>query len=124
MANILVVDDARVMRNMLQAILTQHQHQVDMAEDGPQALALARQRDYDLVLTDLNMPEMNGISLLSKLRRIEHYRYTPILMITTETAEYRKNKARQFGATGWIAKPVTEERVINAVNKVLSRTEH
>ena len=76
--------------------------------------------NVDLALVDVNMPNMNGLSLVTKLRKLEGYQYTPIVMVTTETDEYRKKKARSVGATGWLAKPFTAERLVGAVNKLLS----
>jgi two-component system chemotaxis response regulator CheY len=121
MAHILAVDDALVIRQMVSAVLTAHGHEVSLAEDGKQALEFARDNTVDLVITDLNMPNMTGMSLITSLRRLDNYKFTPILIMTTEDADYKKQKAKSSGATGWIQKPVTEERLMNAVNKTLSK---
>lgn len=118
MARILAVDDSRSIRDMISAILTAEGHEVVSAEDGVDALDKARHDVFDMVLSDINMPNMNGISLISKLRRLPGYAYVPIVMVTTEDAEYRKNKAKTFGATGWLVKPFNPARLINAVNKL------
>ena len=118
MAEILCVDDSQSIRDLMTAILCQHGHNVTTAVDGMEAINIAREHSFDLALLDVNMPNMNGLSLLSKLRNLEHFKYTPIVMVTTETSDYRKTKARNSGATGWLAKPFTEERLMGAVNKL------
>jgi len=120
MAKILTVDDSQAIRDLVTQILSNEKHEVISACDGVEALALARTTTVDLALVDVNMPNMNGLSLVSKLRKLDAYKFTPIIMVTTETDEYRKKKARSVGATGWLAKPFTAERLIAAVNKLLS----
>jgi len=102
------------------AILTNHQHTVTTACDGMEAMQVARDNEFDIALLDVNMPNMNGLSLLSKLRKLDHFKFTPIVMVTTETSDYRKTKAKNSGATGWLAKPFTEERLIAAITKLTS----
>lgn len=119
MAEILSVDDSRVIRDLMKSILEAEGHTVSVAADGVEALKMAREKAFDIVLSDVNMPNMNGISLLGKLRRVEGYEYVPIVMVTTENDEYKKNKAKNIGATGWLVKPFTPDRVIAAVNKLL-----
>ncbi|MDH4275036.1 MAG: response regulator [Gammaproteobacteria bacterium] len=119
MATILSVDDSRVMRDMIKSVLESKGHQVLTANDGLEAMTVARQNKVDLVLADINMPNMNGISLLSKLRNLDGYQYVPIVMVTTEEAEYKKAKAKNMGATGWLQKPFTPERLLAAVKKLL-----
>lgn len=119
MATILAVDDSEAIRMMMHTILKAAGHDVVLHEDGRKALDFARDHDVDLVITDLNMPEMGGMSLVASLRRMDSYAHTPILIMTTETADYKKQKAKSAGATGWIAKPVTEERLLMAVKKTI-----
>ena len=121
MARILAVDDSMMVRNLVSTVLTEAGHEVVTAVDGTDALRIARDETFDLVLSDINMPEMNGISLVSKLRRIETFKFTPIIMVTTESGDYKKKKAKSFGATGWLLKPFNEERLLAAVNKTLSK---
>lgn len=121
MASILAVDDQKVMRDLVSAILTAEGHDVTVAEDGTQALDLARQYQFDMVLSDINMPNMNGISLVSKLRRLEHFEDTPIIMLTTESSDFKKDKAKKMGANGWLQKPFQPERLIKAVNITLGK---
>jgi two-component system chemotaxis response regulator CheY len=119
MATILSVDDSKAIREMVSAVLVGEGHDVITAEDGVEAMTIARQQTFDLVLSDINMPNMNGISLVSKLRRLDGYEHTPILMLTTENSDYKKNKSRASGATGWIQKPFTPDRLLKAVNKLV-----
>lgn len=119
MARILAVDDSRSMRDLVSGILQSEGHDVTVASDGDEALDIARENTFDLVLSDVHMPNMNGISLVSKLRRLPGLEYIPMIMVTTESSDYKKNKARSMGATGWLIKPFTPERLIGAVNKVL-----
>lgn len=118
MAKILTVDDSKAIRDLMVHILESANHEVTTAEDGVQALATARTESFDLLLIDVNMPNMGGLSLVNKLRRMENYQYVPMIMVTTETSDYKKNKAKTMGATGWLTKPFTAERLLGAVNKV------
>ncbi|HFE39278.1 MAG TPA: response regulator [Gammaproteobacteria bacterium] len=120
MAKILAVDDSKSIRDLVSHILSTENHEVISACDGVEALALARQTPVDIALIDVNMPNMNGLSLVSKLRKLESYKFIPIVMVTTETDEYRKKKARNVGASGWLAKPFTAERLVAAVNKLIA----
>ncbi len=119
MANILAVDDSEAIRAMMKVVLESAGHNVFLKENGREALDFAKDHTVDLVITDLNMPEMGGMSLVSHLRRLEGYTTKPILVITTETADYKKQKAKTVGATGWIAKPVDKDRLLNAVARTI-----
>lgn len=120
MAKILAVDDSRTIREMVSAILSQMGHEVLLACDGAEAMHIARDTAVDLVLTDINMPNMNGISLVYKLRKLDTYRDTPILMLTTESADFKKEKSKNRGANGWIQKPFDADRLEKAVNTMLA----
>ena len=124
MAKIMVVDDAKVMREMITTMLTEEGHDVITADDGDVALDIARQESCDLVLSDINMPNMSGISLVSKLRRLEAYENTPIIMLTTESSDYKKDKAKKMGANGWLQKPIDPMRLTKAVNTMLAKAGH
>lgn len=119
MAKILSVDDSRVIRELMKTILESQGHEVLTAEDGMEAMKTARLEQFDMVFTDINMPKMNGISFMAKLRTLPGYENVPIIMLTTETGEFKKEKAREYGANGWLAKPLTEERVLNAVARMI-----
>lgn len=119
MASILAVDDSEAIRTLMKVVLEADGHTVFVKSNGREALDFAKSHTVDLVITDLNMPEMGGMSLVSNLRRIESYKSKPILVITTETADYKKQKAKGVGATGWIAKPVDKERLLAAVHRTV-----
>ena len=119
MAHILAVDDSKAMRDMMKVVLEKNGHTVETAEDGLCALAIAKKMTFDIVFSDINMPKMSGIALVAKLREMPNYEHVPILMVTTENADYRKQKAKISGATGWLEKPISEDRIIKAVAKVL-----
>ena len=119
MANILAVDDSASMRQMVAFTLTNAGHQVVSAADGKDALEKAGSERFDLVLTDVNMPLMDGITLTKELRALPAYRFTPILMLTTESGADRKLEGKAAGATGWIVKPFNPDQLIAVVNKVL-----
>ncbi len=124
MAKLLAVDDQRVMRELISGVLNQEGHEVILAEDGIDALNIAREHVVDMVLTDINMPNMNGISLVSKLRRLDGYQEIPIIMLTTESSDFKKDKARRMGADGWLQKPFDPKRLIKAVNSCLAKAGH
>jgi two-component system chemotaxis response regulator CheY len=90
------------------------------AVDGADGLEKAKSRPVNLVLTDQNMPRMDGISLVKALRGLPQYRATPILMLTTESGDAMKAQGKAAGATGWLVKPFNPQRLLEVVNKVLS----
>jgi len=119
MASILLVDDSTTMREMVSFTLSEAGHDVSEAEDGVEALEMAQTLDVNLVITDVNMPNMDGITLTSKLRELSSYRFVPILILTTETGSDKKEKGKVAGATGWIEKPFDPDHLLATVNKVL-----
>ncbi len=119
MAKILVVDDSASMRQMVEFTLKEAGHQVMVAEDGQAALGLAKGSGADLVITDVNMPNMDGITLIRELRALPTYKFTPILTLTTESTTEKKMEGKDAGATGWIVKPFNPEKLLATVNKVL-----
>lgn len=119
MANILVVDDAASIRQMLVLTLKGAGHVVTEASDGKQALTLAGRQAFDLVLTDVNMPMMDGLTLTRELRKLTDFRFTPILVLTTEAGPEKKQEGRAAGATGWLVKPFNPDQLLATVNKVL-----
>jgi two-component system chemotaxis response regulator CheY len=119
MATILAVDDSASMRQMVCFILQGAGHEVKEAADGEEALGIAKQGLVDLVISNVNMPNMDGITLISELRKLPTYKYTPILMLTTETSSDKKDEGRAAGATGWIVKPFHPDQLIETVRKVL-----
>ena len=119
MAKILSVDDSKAIRDLVEAVLKENGHDVVTANDGVEGLAEARNQNFDMILSDINMPNMTGISMVSKVRRLPGYEYIPIIMLTTESSEFKKTKAKSMGATGWLQKPFNPERLMNAVNKLV-----
>ena len=119
MATILVVDDSTTMRQMVCFTLTSAGHEVVEAADGHEGVAAARQGKFDLVITDVNMPGMNGIELVRALRALPEYKFTPMLVLTTESEQSIKQKGRDAGATGWIVKPFSPDVLLNTLAKVL-----
>ena len=119
MASILAVDDSEAIRTLMKVVLESAGHTVFVKENGREALDWARDHTVDLVITDLTMPERGGMSFVGNLRRLEGYKTKPILVITTETADYKKQKAKTVGATGWIAKPVNKDRLLAAVERTV-----
>ena len=119
MAKILSVDDSRVIRDLIKAVLTENGHEVITANDGVEGLAAVRNEQFDLILSDINMPNMTGISMVSKIRNQAGYEHIPILMLTTESSDFKKNKSKNVGATGWLQKPFDPDRLMKAVNKLV-----
>lgn len=119
MATILAVDDSVSIRQMVAFTLKQAGYDVIEATDGEQALSLARGKKADLVITDINMPKMDGITLIKNLRALPDYKFTPILTLTTETAADKKQEGKAAGATGWIVKPFNPEQLLSTIKKVL-----
>lgn len=116
----LVVDDSPTMRQMVAFTLTNAGFNVLEAEDGKDAVRkVADGQKVDIVVTDLNMPEMDGISLIKELRKMAAFKFTPILMLTTESAADKKQAGKEAGATGWIVKPFNPEVMLKIIAKVL-----
>jgi two-component system chemotaxis response regulator CheY len=116
---ILAVDDSPSMRRMLGVTLRAAGYEVIEATDGDEALDYARQHRVDLVLTDVNMPRMDGIKLVSELRALPDYRLTPLLLLTTESSPDRKAAGKRAGATGWMVKPFDPDQLLATLARVL-----
>lgn len=119
MASILAVDDSQSMRQMVSFTLREAGYEVFEAVDGMEALRLAQGRKVSLVLTDVNMPNMDGITLIRELRALPNYKFIPILMLTTESGEEKKREGKTAGATGWIVKPFDPDKLIAVIRKVI-----
>lgn len=121
MPSILAVDDSPSMRQMVEYTLRGAGYDVLLAEDGVDALSVAEQNEVvDLVLTDINMPNKNGIELLKDLRQLPKYQYTPMLVLTTESSVEMKTKGKEAGATGWIVKPFNPDKLLSMIGRVLN----
>ena len=119
MANILAVDDSASMRQMVSFTLKGAGHNVTEANDGQEALNIAKGQKFDLVLSDVNMPNMDGISLTKELRSLPNFKFTPILILTTEAGLNKKQDGKAAGATGWIVKPFNPDQLLTTIKKVL-----
>jgi len=115
---VMTVDDSRTMRDMVTFTLKSAGYDVVEAADGQQAMTAIAANKVDLVITDLNMPVMDGLTLIRKLRAIPAHRTLPILMLTTEADDKKKAEGRAAGATGWIVKPFNPEKLVSVVQKV------
>lgn len=119
MATIMTVDDTASMRQMISFTLNSAGHDVIQACDGEEAIKAAKDKKMDLLIVDVNMPKMNGIELVKQLRAMQDYKFTPILMLTTESQNSKRQESKTAGATGWIVKPFNPEQLLNVVKKVL-----
>jgi two-component system chemotaxis response regulator CheY len=116
---IMTVDDSASMREMVRATLTSAGYEVVEAVDGQEALDYARDNPCDLVISDVNMPRMDGITLVHELRSLPHYRLTPLLLLTTESSQEKKLEGKRAGATGWIVKPFNPDQLLATMARVL-----
>lgn len=116
---ILSVDDSASMRQMVKLTLTGAGYQVLEAADGCEALSKARAGGISMVLTDLNMPNMDGLTLIRELRKQPAYKGVPIVFLTTESDDAKKAEAKASGATAWIVKPFKQDQLLGVVKKVL-----
>lgn len=116
---ILAVDDSPSIRQMVTFTLRSAGYTVTEAPDGNAGLAKAKSARFDLVLTDINMPGMDGFGLTASLRGLPEYKTTPILVLTTEASDEMKQKGREAGATGWMVKPFDPQKLLTLVHKVL-----
>jgi two-component system chemotaxis response regulator CheY len=117
--NILTVDDSPSIRQMIKVTLAPAGHNVIEAGDGAQGLEKAKSGKLDLVITDLNMPVMNGLDFIRALRALPAFVGLPIVFLTTESNESVKAEAKKAGATGWITKPFKQEQLLSVVSKLV-----
>ncbi len=115
----LVVDDSTTMQEMVSFTLTKAGFAVTRASNGQEALTSANAGKFDLVITDLNMPVMDGITFIKNLRTLAPFKFTPVLMLTTEGGDDRKQQGRAAGATGWLTKPFDPDKLLTIVKKVV-----
>jgi two-component system, chemotaxis family, chemotaxis protein CheY len=119
MKKILAVDDSASMRQMVSFTLKKAGFDVIEAKDGSEALTIAKQDGFDAVISDVNMPVMDGITLIKELRTLPNYKFTPLLMLTTESGLDKKTLGKAAGATGWIVKPFNPEQLLAVLKKVI-----
>lgn len=115
---ILAVDDSASIRMLLKASLSAQGFQIETANDGEHGLERMRECQPDLLITDINMPKMDGFELIEAVRREPAFRSTPILVLSTEFSDDKKTRAREAGATGWITKPFDATKLAGAIRRV------
>ncbi|MFQ5660206.1 MAG: response regulator [Gammaproteobacteria bacterium] len=120
MATVLTVDDSASMRQMVSFTLKGAGYEVIEAVDGVDALEKAKSSNPDLVLADVNMPRMDGITLIKELRKLPDYKFTPMLMLTTESTADKKMEGKSAGATGWLVKPFDPDKLLETIRKVVN----
>ena len=117
MAYILVIDDNAVIRDVVKFSL-QNYHDVTLAENGKEGIALAKASHFDVIITDIQMPEMDGVEFVTEIRKLDSYRDTPILVVAANL-EDNKEKIKASGATGWILKPFDPVKLLEMISDVL-----
>jgi two-component system chemotaxis response regulator CheY len=119
MKTILIADDSESIRELVEFTLVHAGYNVLKCDDGQEALQHLNGQSIDLVITDLNMPRVDGIGLIREIRKNQRYTTTPVLLLTTESQTVKKDEAREAGATGWIVKPFVQEKLLSVVKKVI-----
>ena len=120
-AAILTVDDSASIRATIKIALSGAGYSVSEAENGADGIAKANAGNYDLIITDLNMPVMDGLTMIEELRKLPAHAGVPIIFLTTESDEGMKQRAKAAGATGWLTKPFNPEQLVKIAKKVLGR---
>ena len=118
MKTVLTVDDSRTMRDMLHMALSEAGYRVVQAVDGLDGLEVLQGETPDVIVTDINMPRMDGFGFIEGVRKESKYRSIPILVLTTESDAAKKARAREAGATGWIIKPFNPAKLVDALRRV------
>ncbi len=119
MSKVLVVDDSNSIRDMVSFTLQSAGYHTIEAKDGEDGLSKAQTSCFDLVISDVNMPNMDGISLCKELRKLPNLKFTPILMLTTESSTDMKMRGKAAGATGWLVKPFNPEKLLSTIKRVV-----
>jgi len=115
---VLAIDDSRTIRSLVQKVMEDAGFECALADDGVQGVARFKENPPDVVITDINMPNMDGYGVISAIRGGSVHRNVPILVLTTESAPHLKAKAREAGATGWIVKPFDDVAIVSVVRRV------
>jgi two-component system chemotaxis response regulator CheY len=119
MAQVLTVDDSVSLRRLVANTLSTAGHEVVEASNGAEGLVAMKGRSFNLIISDLNMPVMDGLTFIKQVRTLGAYKFTPILVLTTEMDPAKKKEAKDSGATGWIVKPFDPEQLLATIRKVL-----
>jgi len=118
MKKVLYVDDARSMRNLVNLVL-EKKYNVTLKENGQEALDICREQVFDVIISDINMPVLNGLEFLEQVREASQNRFTPILMLTTEASRELKDEGKRLGATGWIVKPFDPQKLPALIERAM-----
>ena len=122
MAKVFVIDDSSTARNLLKMALEESKYEVVEASNGVEALKLIKDiKDVKLILCDVNMPEMDGLTLCKKIKEIPDWSSIPILMVTTESTLEMKSKGKEIGVLGWVTKPVDPPKLMATINKIVGK---
>lgn len=116
--SVLAVDDSRTMRDMITLALSSEGFDVQLAEDGEHGLEVLDDMEPDVIITDINMPRLDGFGFIDAVRDRDETKSTPILVLTTESSSDLKTRAREAGATGWIVKPFAQDKLVRALRMV------
>lgn len=116
--SVLAVDDSRTMRDMITLALSTEGFDVQLAEDGVHGLEVLEEMAPDVIITDINMPNLDGFGFIDAVRQRNDTQTTPILVLTTESSSDLKSRAREAGATGWIVKPFAQDKLVRALRMV------
>jgi two-component system, chemotaxis family, chemotaxis protein CheY len=117
---IMVIDDSASLRESVCGVLTEAGYEVIGAADGKEALAMLDGRKVDLMICDVHMPHMDGITFVREAKRLPDYRFVPIIMLTTESSENQREAGHMAGAKAWVVKPFRPEQILHAVSKLVS----
>lgn len=118
MANILIVDDSSSIRQLASFTLKSKGHQVTESSNGQEGLNEAKKSNFDVIITDLNMPVLDGVDMTKEIRGLSAHKATPILMLTTESEQGKKDQGKAAGVTGWIVKPFNPDTLLKTVDRV------
>ncbi len=115
---ILVVDDSKAVRESVSYVLDQAGYEIVQAVDGADAITKLDGTHFDLVVTDVNMPNMDGIELTASIRALDAYKFTPVVVLTTESQQSKMSAGKEAGATGWIVKPFNSDKLLQVVKRL------
>lgn len=115
---VLIIDDSASIRKSISYVLSQEGFEVAEAEDGKDGLAKAGKNNFELIVTDINMPNLDGIGFIQEVRKNQVYKFVPIIVLTTENQKSRMQEGKAAGATGWIVKPFSADKLISVVKKI------
>ncbi|GBR49048.1 response regulator [Neokomagataea thailandica] len=116
---ILIVDDTRTLRDLLRMELLRAGYEVEQAGDGHEALSVLAKSTPRLIITDFNMPNMNGIDLVKSVRSTPKIKYIPIIMLTTETSSEKRNMGKEAGVTAWLPKPFDKDILLDMIDRII-----